>query len=416
MEQPARRFHLEIGEPVLVTQGAVGDRAWGHYNFPSIKFTDKGHILVGWQYSADDIDYQSAPEDVLVNMISEDEGKTFRPPCAADGLSRNHAYASRTKFVRMKNGKDFIGFQIKGAYPAEYINKYTPAYKGRIKNYYFVEDIAETEDTTVYAIQRDPVTGEEETFACDVRWPYSVLQQFVHRGLLFPHTMTFALHGCNTLVDINGDLYIVVYACGPDSEAKTREEAIHKYMDYSGCYVFKSADCGHTWEYVSQVLVDDDTFSDAKGFEGLDEPHMKVMPDGSVAMLMRTGSTHPSYITHSTDLCKTWSKPQIFDDCGVLPCLLPLKCGVTLASYGRPVLKVRATVDPAGMVWEDPIQIPLHGMHKENHMDRSCFYTQMVALDDKRALVVFADSQYPNEDGEPTKAICVREIRVVFED
>ena len=58
MERTLRKFHLEIGEPVLVVHGAVGDYAWGRYNFPSIKRTEKGNILVGWNYSNDDIDYQ----------------------------------------------------------------------------------------------------------------------------------------------------------------------------------------------------------------------------------------------------------------------------------------------------------------------------------------------------------------------
>jgi len=74
---------------------------------------------------------------------------------------------------------------------------------------------------------------------------------------------------------------------------------------------------------------------------------------------MRTGCNHPSYIARSTDKCRTWSKPQRFDDIGVFPQILPLTCGVTLASYGRPRLKIRATSDPAGMHWEAPVELPL---------------------------------------------------------
>lgn len=416
MKKTWRKFHLEIGDPVLVTQGAVGDQAWGHYNFPSIKRTEKGHILVGWDYSNDDIDYKSAPEGVVVNKVSEDDGRTFRPTRPGDRIESSRKLDDRTVFHRMKNGRDFVGFQLKGAYRADYIDKYIPACERGGKRYYFVEDIAETVDTAVYATERDPVTGREETFECRINWPHSTIHVYANRGLLFPRTMTFALHACNSILAVNGDLYVVIYTNAPDAEAKTREEALHKYMDYCGCYVFRSTDCGRTWDYLSQVLVDDDTFNSERGFEGLDEPHMKVMPDGSVTMLMRTGSLHPSYITHSNDMCKTWSKPAIFDDCGVLPFLLPLKCGVTLASYGRPVLKVRATADPAGMVWEEPVQIPIHGMHKENHMERSCFYTQMLAVGDDRALLVYTDFQYPNADGDPAKAVCVRELRVVFDE
>ena len=86
---------------------------------------------------------------------------------------------------------------------------------------------------------------------------------------------------------------------------------------------------------------------------------MSQLPDGSISILLRTGGNNPSYIARSTDGCKTWTKPKIFDSNGVLPQILTLKNGITLASYGRPILKVRATSDPSGIDWEEPIVLPL---------------------------------------------------------
>lgn len=64
------------------------------------------------------------------------------------------------------------------------------------------------------------------------------------------------------------------------------------------------------------------------------------MPDGSMLALLRSGP--PSYITRSMDQGRSWSKPQIFDKLGVLPQRLVLKSGVTLATYGRSWIFLRA--------------------------------------------------------------------------
>jgi len=53
-------------------------------------------------------------------------------------------------------------------------------------------------------------------------------------------------------------------------------------------------------------------------------------------------------VGRSADAGQTWSESRVFDELGVSPLhlLLPAN-GLTLASYGRPVLFVRATADSA---------------------------------------------------------------------
>ena len=145
--------------------------------------------------------------------------------------------------------------------------------------------------------------------------------------------------------------------------------------------------------------------------------------DGSISILLRTGSNNPSYIARSTDDCKTWSTPQIFDENGVLPQILTLKSGVTIASYGRPILKVRATSDPSGIDWETPIVLPLTVSADPNEnkkpwgkRQQSCFYTGLLATGDDSAVLVYSDFHYPNPDGVQVKSILVRKISVVFDD
>ena len=168
---------------------------------------------------------------------------------------------------------------------------------------------------------------------------------------------------------------------------------------------------------MSGVYVDDSVRSAEGGlFEGFCEPTLCASPNGSVIMLMRTGCPRPSYIVRSTDMCKTWSKPKIFDDCGVFPQLLSLPCGVTLASYGRPSLRIRATSDPSCENWEPPIRLALSGEPSANFQSLSCFYTGLISISDNEALIIYSDFQYPNDDGIPVKTILSRRITVVFEE
>jgi hypothetical protein len=128
--------------------------------------------------------------------------------------------------------------------------------------------------------------------------------------------------------------------------------------------------------------------------EGFGESKMTLMPDGSIVMLMRTGGNQPCYLVRSTDGCKTWSEPVKFDEVGVRPFIVTLDCGVSLASYGRDGLFVRATCDPSGLVWEDHIQIPLSTPPAGANKTQSCYYTYILPLSATSALLVYSDCHY----------------------
>ncbi|MBQ9729480.1 MAG: exo-alpha-sialidase [Clostridia bacterium] len=395
----SKKFHLRIEEPVVVAHGEVGDNAWGHTQFPHLEYTTEG-IVCSWDYSNDTIDY----DGISYKRYSKDNGKTWD----------SEKGSCRTQYQVMKNGKQFKGFLAKGAHKVDYLKKYTPVYISPAKyskgTYFFAEDIIEDADKKVFAIEVDE-NGNENVFECKVNWPYQVLGELF--GLVYPITMLFALCNKCGLLQIDGDMYFVLYAPGFDAEANSREGAMRKYMDKSGIYVFKSTDCARTWNYLSQIHVGEDEWVDDPEFEGFDEPMMERMSDGSVVMLIRTGAGLPSYIVRSTDNCKTWSKPKKFDDIGVFPQICRLDCGVVLSSYGRPGLRVRATSDPTGLEWEEPISIPFSN---PNEYLMSCSYTSILPLSDREALMSYSDFYYPNPKGIPVKTILVRKITVVFEE
>ncbi|MBQ8214076.1 MAG: exo-alpha-sialidase, partial [Clostridia bacterium] len=191
-------------------------------------------------------------------------------------------------------------------------------------------------------------------------------------------------------------LYYTVYARGLDP--KTGE--ISEYSQYFSTFVFCSEDNARTWNLVSRIDVTDavleeaQNYNNGKGFGGLSEATMSLMPDGSIVMLLRTGDNRPCYMVRSTDECKTWSEPVKFDEVGVRPFIVTLDCGVTLASYGRDGLFLRATSDPSGLEWQDHIEIELSDPQNSTNKKQSCYYTYILPLSENSALLVYSDFHY----------------------
>ena len=176
-----------------------------------------------------------------------------------------------------------------------------------------------------------------------------------------------------------------------------------------------------------------DIFEDKLAYfrDGFDEPDLAFMPDGSMIVLMRTaGVFHgapewgPSYLSRSTDGGKTWQKPWRFDDIGVLPQLRSLKCGVTLAVYGRPGIYVRATEDPSGLKWDAPVELmtpedrsPLMNRRPErpnfHQWAGSCCNMTAAVIGDNKIVIAYSDFYVPDEKGIKRKTCLSQVIEVV---
>ncbi len=404
-----KKFHVELGEPVLVYQGAEGDTKWGHYQFPHLHRTVEDNLYIGWSYHNDTVLQDGHVVGAVTNAVSDDGGKTWRRTRPEDRV--------RTSAPLMSNGKHFVGFKSKPGVEVDFLADYPPVAKGGAWCVNFVEDLPQMAQPHFECIEYDPKTQKNEVFPVTVNWPHMP----IHRGLvnlLVPVEYFMAITSVdNGLIQIGDDLYFCTYSVGFNSAAKTREEAVMKHSGFYNIYVFKSSDNARTWDYVSQVSVTDHTLKNSC-FEGFCEPSMKIMPDGSVVMLMRTGGGGPNggacpcYIVRSEDNCKTWSKPVMFDPVGVLPQLLTLDCGVTLATYGRPGLFLRVTGDASGEEWEPRIELEL----SDGPEWRSCYYTHLLPLDANTALLAYSDFHHPLPNGQGEgKAIMVRTIKAVID-
>ena len=395
-----KAFHLEIGDPVVVTQGAVGDNAWGHYQFPGLAYTLDGNIVATWNYTSDTIDDYV---NTVRKKVSTDGGLTW-----SDDASLN----TTPDKIQMPNGKYFAGFRSANAHVSTWQNVYEPGYTWSVSDgdykLFFAEDLPKNEDTTVWGKEYDPATGKTVEFECTVNWPHASMVEYPD-GKLYPMTQWFSLNQDNIIIK-DGVMYLAMYTYGFNSYSTSREYASGDFCKYYSTYIFTSEDNGRTWNFLSQLS----TLGQSIDFsEGLCEPCLNVMPDGSIMILMRSGgNSKPCYWARSTNNCKSWSVIKKFDDIGVLPQMVTLASGISIATYGRPYMRIRATNDPTGKTWQPAQTFDMYS--GENNS--SCYYTDLLALDDTHALWIYSDFKYPNANGVPVKSIVVRVITVVFDE
>ena len=409
-------FTLQFDAPAVAYYGKETDDAWGQHAFPYIYHTADGLITLSWQYGEDKV----GGTMTSFSKATANGGKSWVPAASTTG--------AREKL--MPDGKYFSAFLSKGTTQKFSTAKYTPALSWGSYKMFFAEDFKDDESAGELGIINltcrvyNPDTKQDETIESVVNWPYAPIT--VHPGgITYTLSGVFGLNGSNVICTEDGTLYVCIYCNGFDSFASSREDAVNSGVEpgKSCVYVFESTDSAHTWNLVAQMLptaeraaksVNWKTYTDH--FEGFDEPKMIEMPDGSFLMLMRSGASRTLFVTRSTDNCRTWTEPEAFDELGVLPQLLKLDCGVTLASYGRPELRMRATSDPTGVTWEDSVKLPTAAKDGTPWLNTSCFYTSMVAVDANTAIVAYTDFQYPNKDGVPVHTVLTRRVTVVMHE
>lgn len=389
----AKKFKIVLGEPSVVAQGPTYKEAgWGPFQFPGLMRTADGKIFCNFSAGPDNTESYEYKSNIPHSYVSDDQGKTWRLP---DG-----------KPILAEDWKTRVNFIARNAAAADWIDKYEPVWKSEDgkRRLYYAKDAPEFAQT-LEAISYD-ASGKGTAWRATIDWPYMPI---VYENGRVMQTTSWAALGSNRIELPNGKTYFAIYAHGFDCETGAVAYGWHYNV-----YVFSSDDGGRNWRYESQILTTPEYCSE--NHEGFCEPCMNILPDGSVAMLMRTGSGAPSYFVRSTDSCKTWSKPEKFDDVGVLPKMITLGCGVTLASYGRPGVFVRGTAAVDGGAWEPRVDLGIKG-DASTSGQYSCCYTSLIPLDDRTALLAYSDFQYPsrNDPDKPVKTILVRTVTVIFE-
>ena len=384
---------LTFGEPHIISQGPTYKEAgWGTHQFPSIRRMPDGRLVCGYH---------------VVNDTTEDYGKEKGWAVSSDnGLTWQDVSAEELPAIKSKSGTRlpsgrYLRYVMPKPFPIDdELFAKLKAKVGRRRNALAIEDIPDLFPKSWLFYISEENSAEEEEFYCDLDYP----------GMTTGLTTGAIIRPCpfgSMKVAPDGTLWIARYANG-------RNPYNMGFTSYYACYYFQSKDEGRSWKLKSWIpyLPDTEEFPDAFVSEGFCEPDIEWMPDGSMITVMRTDSFTPSYIARSTDGGLTWSKPKKFDTCGVLPQLLHLKCGVTLCSYGRPAMRVRATADRSGMAWEEPYELKPWLFGRQESWEQSCYYTELLALDDHTALMVYSDFYVPDADGVERKSIMCRTITV----
>jgi len=186
----------------------------------------------------------------------------------------------------------------------------------------------------------------------------------------------------------------------------------------SGVIFYRSADNGKSWNYQGKIPYQPDLETDPNGTKrialGYTEPASILLKNGVYLCVMRTTDglgNSPMYVSQSTDMGVSWTKPKTFTKSGVLPKLLQLENGSIVLASGRPGIQLRFAIDEKGETWTDPIEmLPFENIEGEV----SCGYPDIVQAGPNSFQLIYSDFKYLNEKGEIRKAIKIRKVEVLI--
>jgi hypothetical protein len=386
----AGSLDVQIGEPRVVAV-AERDEGWGRFCFPRISTWADGTICVSYSVSADSVaSYGSVPG----MAVSRDGGKTWSPHTGKLGV----------RGLLLPNG-DRIAVATQKPYPVADLRLPEPAGR-RVSSYSGME-------YTLYKIgQLQPKLRTIRV----MRIPKgSTEPETGHASLSDPLALRYSLNGLFPIVwwgDLrlapDGSILAGIYPGLMLREDGSADPKVNVFF-------YRSTDFGHSWKIQGRILYQPDLKADPVGDkrDGFQEPAFLVLADGSLLCVMRTTDgvgIGPMYASWSSDLGKTWSRPNVIAPNGVKPCLLRLDNGVLALTSGRPGVQLRFSTDGKGRQWTEPYDI-VPASSKDYNAD-SCGYTSLLAIGPDRFLVVYSHFKHDTGGGQSRKAIMVREVVV----
>ena len=434
---------ISVSKESVVYQGsAYEDSYWGEIQFPEILSCADGTLAIK-THAADD-NWSEFGKNKDVWCISKDKGMTWERTDRAltrevgyllpsgdrlyfplvTGLSCKTADLKPARIVTQRLPSDRIVKEEDGSWPY-------PAFMYRdiwgsanyIYDFATLPDDYAKQEWLGYRIKKGESQGTEETVK--VIHP-NLSVRGVIRGEDFVMA-PFSPYGRGFRTDKEGNIWLTSYSGAHLNPYNGGVDL------YGASLLYKSQDNGHTFELAGYIPYIPNTTKHPTAYmcDGFSEAALEFMDDGSTIVLLRATSVflggpewNPMYFARSTDGGKTFSEPIEFDKCGVLPSLVKLDCGVTLAAYGRPGIYVRATKDRAGIEWEEPIEI-MTGEDRSHLMNDppkrpnfhqwagSCCNVDLKPIGPNQALLAYSDFYYPDQSGKTDKKVKTILTRII---
>jgi len=407
---------LQISEPQIVVMGPpCREVGWGPYQFASLHRLTDGRLLYTFNLGLDSITNYG---HVRGGYVSDDNGKTWTAGYDADYFHLMGVPAGNGETIRIFTPKAIaLDDRFCLRTPDGKKREFDPAQRQRIP----LEEIDHPDFNRGWLFARYKDGEKEPVIEEAAVLPEGHRLTFVNEGMVacpFPYIN----HIRTSPVD--GSLWIADYGIHRNPETGEIDRQFSNTL-------YRSVDGGRTWELMHYLPFDPKALPEndpeAHRREGWSENDVGWAPDGTMFRIIRTWGAYykagecrcrASYITHSTDGGKTWEAPSVFDFCGVMPSVLTLKCGATLATYGRPGLFLRASFDPSARRWEEHIELihcdgaPITDVNAVD-LVATCAYADLVEIDDHTAGFAYSDFTVKDENGVPRKCLMYRTVTVV---
>ncbi|MAE60927.1 MAG: hypothetical protein CMJ49_06160 [Planctomycetaceae bacterium] len=391
--------NITLDPPILISQAPPDLRQWGPWQFPTLQHLPNGQIQLAFHVGDDAASAYGLPPHAA---LSDDQGQTWNPiqpdapktttPFGPPGLPRIHTLPNgdllREVVLRSQKIQD-----VQHLLP-DPIGAWTGGYGESVTLYHDHQVPPQLAGFRFARLLQDADQWIEEAAAVHV--PGAVRSAtdgvftfpWMHRTTLAPDSSLWAVSHTLRIVD----------------------DKIPQYLDIR---FVRSTDCGHTFHFLSDIPYQPDKQADPLWHkrEGFTEPDITFLPDGSILCLIRSSDGSgiaPLYSSRSTDLGQTWSTPEVFDTLGVWPEIITLESGITLATYGRPGLYLRAAADPAAQHWSPKQTIVPPGKIEKN----TCSYSALLPIDSCTALIAYSHFHVPDDQRRPRKSILVRRVHI----
>jgi hypothetical protein len=367
-------MNITLGKEVVISRAPEEIKDWGPWQFP-VLYRCRGRLYLEFNVSNDSAKDYALPRK---KYVSTNEGESWEESTDFCGLE-------------LENG-EIIKPHIKPSLPEEEVA--LPEKIGSVINYGLelkIYDLAEVDEqyTKWYIDRYSPLTDTISTEEIRVNVPDGVL--WVAEGVLPANFLWSFQHG------FNGEIWSPLYR-------------LDNRLGYFDALSLRSDDDGKSFETIGRILYEPPYPKDPGSSErlGFTEPSIQFLDEKNGFSILRvtdgTGIA-PSYISYTKDGGKSWSRPEYFDDRGVLPKSVLLENGAVLAGYGRPGLYVRPYFDGE---WFDRVAV----VEPEGYQTETCSYCAIEPISEDTALIVYSKFQYPDERGVLRKTILCRTVKV----